>query len=125
MYSYWKSDIFRTVSSTTGSWEPMLFPMQGPNLVGFIIDRGFENPKDGSYEKWKKLSAGLNARATLPPLLWQAPEGERDWCVESWFRLRRAGAQVEWLEYPDEGHQKRGPANVWWVHERNLDWFRF
>src|SRR6266852_8822586 len=103
----------------------MLFAMQGPNLAGSMTDRGFEDPKGGSYEKWRKLSAGMNARATLPPLLWQAPEDERDFCVESWFRLRRAGAQVEWLEYPNEGHQKRGPANVWWVHERNLDWFRF
>src|SRR6266581_3150333 len=57
--------------------------------------------------------------------LWQASDAERQWCVESWFRLRRAGAQVEWLEYPDEGHVKRGPANIWWVHPRNLDWFRF
>jgi hypothetical protein len=58
-------------------------------------------------------------------LLWQAPDEERLGCVESWVQLRRAGAQVEWLEYPDEGHVKRSPANIWWVHERNLDWFRF
>ena len=45
--------------------------------------------------------------------------------VPTWFQLRRAGASVEWYEYPDEGHVKRRPANKWWVYERNLDWFRF
>ncbi len=125
MYVYWKSGIFRTVSATTGSWEPMLYWMGGLGLAGFLNDRGFQEPKDGAYAGWKKLSAGVNARPTLPPLLWQAPDDERQWCVESWFELRRSGAQVEWLEYPDEGHVKRSPANIWWVNQRNLDWFRF
>ena len=124
MYAYWNSDLFRTVSATTGSWEPMLYAMGGLGWEGSLKDRGFSDPKE-SLAKWQELSAGLNARATLPPLLWQAPDAERQWCVESWFELRRAGAQVEWLEYPDEGHVKRSPANQWWVHERNLDWFRF
>src|SRR5262245_41305259 len=35
------------------------------------------------------------------------------------------GVPVEWLEYPNEGHVKAGAANKWWVHQRNLDWFRF
>ena len=124
MYAYWNSDLFRAVSATTGSWEPMLYAMGGIGWEGSLKDRGFSDPKQG-LAKWQQLSAGLNARASLPPLLWQAPDGERQWCVESWFELRRAGAQVEWLEYPDEGHVKRSPANQWWVHERNLDWFRF
>ena len=124
MYAYWNSSLFRAVSATTGSWEPMLYAMGGLAWEGSLKDRGFSDPKE-SLTKWRELSAGLNASATLPPLLWQSPDAERQWCVESWFALRRASAQVEWLEYPVEGHVKRSPANQWWVHERNLDWFRF
>jgi hypothetical protein len=29
------------------------------------------------------------------------------------------------MEYADEGHTKTHPADIWWVNERNLDWFRF
>jgi hypothetical protein len=125
MYAYWKSDLFRTVSATTGSWEPMLYVMGGLGFEGYLKSRGFPKPEDGTYAEWKRLSAGLNARSTLPPLLWQSPDHEQSSCVQSWFELRRAGAQVEWLEYPDEGHVKRSPANTWWVRQRNLDWFRF
>jgi hypothetical protein len=125
MYAYWRSGRFRAVSATTGSWEPTLYVMGGLGFEGFLKSRGFREPEDGAYEQWKRLSAGLNARSTLPPLLWQSPDREESWCIESWFELRRAGAQIEWLDYPDEGHVKRNPASIWWVHERNLDWFRF
>src|SRR6266446_4956626 len=125
MYAYWKSDMFRTVSATDGTWEPMLYTMGGVGSAEYYSNRGFPEPRDGAYAEWKKLSAGLNARPTLPPLLWQSPDQEESNCIETWVRLRRAGAQVEWVDYPDEGHVKRAPANIWWVHERNLDWFRF
>lgn len=126
MYSYWKSDAFRAVSATTGAWEPILYTMAGIGFSQFLHDRGFSDPNnEGAFEQWKELSAGQNAQPTLPPLLWQAPDQESTMCIESWFRLRQAGAQVEWLEYPDEGHTKRNPANIWWVLERNLDWFSF
>jgi len=126
MYAYWKSSIFRTVSATTGSWEPMLYPMVGLGFAELLRDRGFPDPKDDTgYEQWKRISAGLNARSTLPPLLWQSPDSERQMCAEAWLRLRQAGAQVEWIEYPDEDHVKHNPADMWWVEQRNLDWFRF
>ena len=99
--------------------------MGGLAFAQLLEDRGYSKPEDGLYSHWKRLSAGLNARADLPPLLWQSPDRERFFEMESWLELRRAGAQVEWLEYPDEGHTKRHPANDWWVNERNLDWFRF
>jgi hypothetical protein len=58
-------------------------------------------------------------------LLVQSPEAERVLVAPTWTQLKRAGAPVEWLEYPDEGHVKVGPANKLWVQQRNLDWFRF
>lgn len=126
MYAYWRSQMFRAVSATTGnSMEPILFAMGGVGFAHSLEDRGFTDPIQGISSPWTQLSAGLHARATLPPLLWQSPDRERSMCIEPWFRLRRAGARVEWLEYPDEGHVKRSPANIWWVQWRNLQWFRF
>jgi hypothetical protein len=125
MYAYWRSTAFRTVSSTTASWDPMAYSIGGPAFATALDDRGLLRPQDGTYERWKRISASLNARPTLPPLLWQSPESERIEEMQSWQELRRAGAQVEWLEYPGEGHSKRHPANEWWVNQRNLDWFRF
>jgi hypothetical protein len=45
--------------------------------------------------------------------------------LETWYRLKQSGAQIEWIEYPAEGHEKSSPADKWWVYRRNLDWFRF
>ena len=125
MYAYWKAKIFRAVSVATASWEPAAYILGGIPYAKFLDSRGFAQPDDGSYVKWKQLSAGLNARPDLPPLLVQSPDGEEYSTVETWFRLRRIGAPVEWYEYPGEGHVKRSPANRWWVYRRNLDWFRF
>jgi dipeptidyl aminopeptidase/acylaminoacyl peptidase len=125
MYAYWKSTAFRALSTAGASWEELDYFLFGPNLRGLLNDRGLPEPGEGADAIWRSLSAGLNARASLPPLLWQTAEMERNGELETWFRLRSAGAQVEWLEYPDEGHSKRGAANIWWVSQRNLDWFRF
>ena len=125
MYAYWKSKAFRAVSVATGGWEPMNYIVGGITYSKSLDSRGFIVPGDGSYSKWKELSAGLNTRSDLPPLLIQSPDGEEYTTVETWFRLRRVGAPVDWYEYPGEGHVKRGPANKWWVYTRNLDWFRF
>jgi Prolyl oligopeptidase family len=125
MYAYWKSPSFRAVSAATASWEPIQYAMGGLPFSAYLRDRGFEDPDQGMEKTWKLLSAGENARPTAPPLLWQSPEWEQTSEIASWLRLRRAGAQVEWLQYPDEGHVKRSPRNLWWVNERNLAWFLF
>jgi hypothetical protein len=126
MYAYWKSKRFRALSVATTSWEPINYVLAGVSYAKFLDSRGFVLPDDGAYAKWKELAAGLNARTDLPPLLLQSSDREEYFGnIETWFRLRRVGAQIEWYEYPDEGHVKRSPANKWWVYQRNLDWFRF
>ncbi len=125
MHAYWKSKAFQTLSVATAAWEPMNYFLGGVRQSEYNDSRGLVAPNDGTYDKWRELSAGLNARADLPPLLLQSPDGEYVNNVEAWVRLRRASAQVEWYEYPNEGHVKRGPATKWRVFQRNLDWFRF
>jgi hypothetical protein len=108
------------------SWDASLTLFGGVGYGETLAARGLPRIEDPSgIEKWRLLSAGLNARADLPPLLVQSPDGEQLATVPTFLQLRRAGAPVEWLEYPNEGHVKAGPANKWWVHQRNLDWFRF
>jgi dipeptidyl aminopeptidase/acylaminoacyl peptidase len=126
MYAYWTMETLRAVSAASDiGWTPSMYFMAGPAGSLRNDDLGFPEPNDGAYKVWKTFDAGLNARDSLPPLLWQTADSERNAQIETWTRLRRSGAQVEWLEYPSEGHVKRGPANKWWVNQRNLDWFLF
>jgi hypothetical protein len=126
MYAYWESRLFRTASVSTPSWDQSLVLFGGLGYAARLEERGFPMSQDQAATRlWSELSAGANARATLPPLLVQSAEGEENYTVPTWFQLRRAGAPVEWYEYPNEGHVKRSPANKWWVYERNLDWFLF
>ena len=126
MYAYWRMETLRAVSAASDiGWTPSMYFMAGPTASLRNDDLGFPEPNDGAYKVWKTVDAGLNGRASLPPLLWQTADSERNAEIETWTRLRRSGAQVEWLEYPAEGHVKRGPANKWWVNQRNLDWFLF
>jgi hypothetical protein len=126
MYAYWRMENLRAVSAASDiGWTPSMYFMAGPAASLRNDDLGFPEPNDGAYKLWKTFDAGLNAHPTMPPLLWQTADAERNAEIETWTRLRRSGAQVEWLEYPAEGHVKRGPANKWWVNQRNLDWFLF
>jgi dipeptidyl aminopeptidase/acylaminoacyl peptidase len=126
MYGYWRSRLFRAVSVASASWDPILMPFGGLTYEKFLEQRGFPFSYDqSSIRRWRDLSAGLNARATLPPLLLQSSDAEENITVPTWFQLRRAGAPVEWYEYPNEGHVKESPAHKWWIYQRNLDWFRF
>jgi len=126
MYAYWRSPIFRAVSASNGSWDPLGVPFLGVRYELKLQERGLPLALDDSaMSRWRQLSAGLNARASLPPLLLQSPEREGNVPIPTWVQLRRVNAPVEWYEYPDEGHVKSSPANRWWVYSRNLDWFRF
>jgi dipeptidyl aminopeptidase/acylaminoacyl peptidase len=126
MYAYWNSKIFRALSVATASWEPMNYYLAGLNYSQFLDSRGLTSPDSDSFGNWKQLSASLNLRTDLPPLLLQSSDKEEYFGnIETWFSIRRHGLASEWLLYPNEGHVKREPANKWWVYDRNLDWFRF
>ena len=124
MYAYAHSHAFRAISSATASLTPSWYDLLGLSDSQRFASRGFCRP-DLCAQAWDDISALKGAGSHRPPLLWQAPEYESNAMVESWSALRRAGAPVEWLHYFREGHVKLRPANLWWVHQRNLDWFRF
>ncbi len=123
MYAYWKSQSFRAISSSTSGAEATGMFLAGVRQAKVLRDLiGQLGPDDS---RWTQVSPGRNARADLPPLLWQTGDAEAMSNVETWTRLREAGAQVEWLHYPNEGHVRTQPAHIWWVFEHNVDWFRF
>lgn len=123
MYAYWNWRHLRTVSIADPSWDPNLIVFGGVDYSEFLTKAGL--PRWYDVEEWRRLAAGPNARPDMAPLLMQSPDGEETWTVPTWTELQRGGAAVEWLEYPNEGHVKRRPANKWWIFSRNLDWFCF
>jgi dipeptidyl aminopeptidase/acylaminoacyl peptidase len=126
MYAYWNWTALRAVSAATATWDPTLDLFSGPSYQHTMRELGFPSALEADgLAAWRRYAASLNARADLPPLLFQSPDGEQNFTVPSWTALRSAEAPVEWLEYPNEGHVKIHPANKWWVYQRNLDWFRF
>jgi dipeptidyl aminopeptidase/acylaminoacyl peptidase len=125
MYAYWNWGGLRAVSAATSSWDPSLYFLSGTAYARFLQQRGLPAPDGEGLRIWRMIAPGMNARADLPPLLFQSPDQEQVATAATWTQLRRAGAPVEWYEYPDEGHVKTSPANKYWVFRRNLDWFRF
>jgi Prolyl oligopeptidase family len=128
MYAYFNSRAFRTMATMGSGWSPMAYLAAGLPFSDWMKARGylgidFSDPK--AVAQWKEISAAFNGREDRPPLLWQSGDAERYFSLETWYRLKEADAQIEWLEYPDEGHSKSSPADKWWVYGRNLDWFRF
>lgn len=125
MYAYWNWPELRTVSAAGGSTDPNLFYSGGPRYAAWLARRGLPAPDVRGLPRWTQISAALNARSHLPPLLLQTPDSERAGTTGSWTALRVAGAPVEWYEYADEGHIKRHPATRLQVLERNLQWIAF
>jgi len=121
-YVYWKSNRFRAVSTSGTGPAPSWLPLGGLGYRTGLESRGLG---DETAPVWKAMSVTQNARADLPPLLLQTPDSERLTNVEAWYRLRTAGAPVEWWEYSNETHEKLGATDRWLTQQRNYDWFRF
>src|SRR5229473_979635 len=66
--------------------EPMNYVLGGVRYAEFLASRGFRIPADGTYGTWNELSAGLNVRRNLPPLLLQSSDREEYFgSAETWF----------------------------------------
>lgn len=85
---------------------------------------GLGRPEE-TPERWKLVSAALNAERIKVPILLQLPEQEARRIPELYGRLTQSPTPAELYAYPDEGHLKIQPRHRLSVYERNLDWFRY
>ena len=76
-------------------------------------------------ERWKLVSAALNAEQIKAPILLQLPEQEARRIPQFAARLSASHTPAELYAYPDEDHLKLQPRHRLAVYERNLDWFRY
>jgi dipeptidyl aminopeptidase/acylaminoacyl peptidase len=123
MFAVWNWPRLCAASMATASWDPALTLFTGAANQPTLRERGF--PPPDALSTWSELSGAIRSELTIPPLLLQSPQGERNWTVPTWTRLRSRGLPVEWREYQDEGHVKIRPGSLWWVNSRNLDWLTF
>lgn len=80
---------------------------------------------DETPERWRQLSAALNADRVTAPLLMQMPEQEARLVTELHARLSNSPTPVELYAFPDEPHIKVQPRHKLAAYQRNLDWFRY
>ena len=80
---------------------------------------------DETTDRWRQLSAALNADRIRAPLLMQMPEQEARLVTELYARLSNSPTPVELYAFPDEPHIKVQPRHKLAAYQRNLDWFRY
>jgi dipeptidyl aminopeptidase/acylaminoacyl peptidase len=85
---------------------------------------GLRAPEE-TPERWRRLSAALNADRIGAPLLMQLPEQEARFVAELHARLSHSPTPVELFAFPDEPHIKVQPRHKLAAYQRNLDWFRY
>jgi hypothetical protein len=129
MWSWWNSPYLKALSTADLSWDPSDYFLIGSGARNYLEnERGLPNPDadhGAGLKLWQRFSASMNACAGRPPVLLQLADDETFSNAIALTKVRLAGARIDPYEYPDEGHNKAWPANKYWVHQRNLDWFRF
>ncbi len=125
-YGISHSEAFRAaIESGPGSWDPIEFYLISDDwrtTLSRQYDLGFP---DEYAANWQKISAALNARRILAPLLINAADSEYLFGMQSLTTLRELKKPVEMFIYPDELHEKNQPKHRYEIYERNVDWFNF
>lgn len=109
-------------SDPAGYWFDSIGSGDRPDKIRQIWGLG---APDKTPERWKLVSAALNAERIGAPTLLQLPEQEARRIPQLYARLGRSATPAELYAYPDEGHIKLQPRHRLAVYERNLDWFRY
>lgn len=123
-----KTDLIRAAAISSTEIEPIYYwfnHQQGPFFLKMLRSAWGLGAPDETPERWKEMSAALNAGAIDAPLLMQMPEQESRYNYELFGRLASRGVPVEMYVFPDEPHIKNQPRHKLAVYDRNLDWFRF
>lgn len=86
---------------------------------------GYPRATDEKPDFWRPVSLALNAEHIDTPLLMQLADKEMQLSLEAFTALREKGKPVEMYVFPDEYHEKIGPAHRLNAYNRSIDWFAF
>lgn len=128
LWTAYNTDLLAAASITSPGLEPSYYWFNGV--------RGRDNHEklaaawqlrapDETPDRWRQLSAALNADRIRAPLLMQMPEQEARLVTELYARLGNSPTPVELYAFPDEPHIKVQPRHKLAAYQRNLDWFRY
>lgn len=122
------SDLFQVGEATTGEVaapQNYLLFENWRRKEFFAASMSLPFPDVNGIEKWVHVSATLNASHATMPILFQPPDSEALAGFWQPSALITNGVPADLYVYPDEGHVKVHPLNLYFVMTRNLQWFDF
>lgn len=128
-YAVAHSSAFRAAASAHAT---MLDPINYYSTVArgelgrFALNNyGMPNPEKDNTDYYKKASPALNVHRVTTPLLLQVAESEFRGGIQFYANMKEAGKPLEFIVFPQEGHQFMQPVHRLVINERNVDWFQF
>jgi dipeptidyl aminopeptidase/acylaminoacyl peptidase len=121
------STLFRAASGGNGSkYGPGVYWLVGQSHVRAGLEHALGGPPYGeTLKNWLQFAPAARAGEARAPLLLEAAAAEGVSMLEMFTALRRHGAPVEFVLYPNEPHILAKPRHRYYSMERNLDWFNF
>jgi dipeptidyl aminopeptidase/acylaminoacyl peptidase len=122
-----KSRRFKAASvGADGDYNPGAYWLLGRRAFREGYERVMGGPPYGeTLKNWLAFSPALNAGSVEAPVLIEYSLGEALLGLEMSAAYRRHGVPVEFVVYPDEGHNFTSPQHRYHSMGRNLDWFNF
>jgi dipeptidyl aminopeptidase/acylaminoacyl peptidase len=126
-YGISHTDLFHAaIESGGGELDPDLYFLGDDRNRVYLLNRlGLGPPGSESAARWQRISASLNARYIVSPLLINAADSEYLLDMPFVTTLRDSSKPVEMFIYANQLHEKNQPKHRYEIYERNLDWFRF
>jgi dipeptidyl aminopeptidase/acylaminoacyl peptidase len=126
-YSISHIDLFRAaIESGGGGQDPDLYFLGNDRNRAYLLNRlGLGPPEGESAARWRMISASLNARYIVSPLLINASDSEYLLDMPLVTTLRDSSKPIELFVYANQLHEKNPPTHRYEIYERNLDWFKF
>jgi dipeptidyl aminopeptidase/acylaminoacyl peptidase len=125
-YGISHTSLFRAAIASGGGYDPISYDLMTDFFRSYVSQTwSLESPDGDSRGRWQRVSAALNARRVLTPLLINAADDEYLWDMQFVTALRELKKPVEMFIYPNELHEKNQPKHRYEIYQRNVDWMKF
>ena len=109
-YAISHTSVFRAAIASGPGWDPIGYDLMTDLYRAYMSDTySLEWPDGDSRGRWQRVSAALNARRVITPLLINAADDEYTWLMQWVTALRELKKPVEMFIYPNELHEKNQP----------------